>query len=301
MSGAGGDQPFHVVEGPPGTRFREIRWFAETDSTNRYLVDAARAGAAEGLVVAADHQTSGRGRLGRRWEAPAGRNLLVSILLRPEVPADQLHLCSAVVALAAIDACSATAGLEPAVKWPNDLVVGERKLAGVLAEVDASTPRAAGPSPSPTGPSPSPTGPSPSPTGPSTRAVVVGIGVNAGWPAPAGEPGEPGVPAELEDIATSLWRETGRRVAPADLLQHLLQGLEPRVADLGSAEGRLRQAGAYRRRCSTLGRRVRVDLDGETVVGDAADVTHEGHLLVDVGACLRTISAGDVVHLRADD
>jgi len=81
----------------------------------------------------------------------------------------------------------------------------------------------------------------------------------------------------------------------------VLGNLEPRVADLGTAEGRLRQAGEYRRRCSTLGQRVRVALDGETAVGDAVDVTPEGHLVVDVGACLRTITAGDVVHLRAGD
>jgi BirA family biotin operon repressor/biotin-[acetyl-CoA-carboxylase] ligase len=269
MSDAAGDQPFVARAGPTGTRFTEIRWYPETDSTNRQLIDLARAGAAEGLVVAADHQTAGRGRLGRRWEAPPGRNLLVSILLRPAVPVEQLHLCTAVVALAAASACARGGGLEPSLKWPNDLVVGQRKLAGILAE---STP----------------------------GAVVVGIGVNVGWPAPAGQPGEPEVPPDLEAVATSLWRETGRRVDPGALLGLLLEDLEPRVADLASAEGRRRQGAEYRRRCATLGQRVRVELDGETVTGHAADITPEGHLIVDVGACLRTVTAGDVVHLRAD-
>jgi BirA family transcriptional regulator, biotin operon repressor / biotin---[acetyl-CoA-carboxylase] ligase len=269
MSDVAGDQPFVARTGPLGTRFAEIRWYPETDSTNRELIDLARAGAPEGLVVAADHQRAGRGRLGRRWEAPPGRNLLVSILLRPSVPVEQLHLCTAVVALAAASACARGSGLEPSLKWPNDLVVGERKLAGILAE--------------------------------STQgAVVVGIGVNVGWPAPAGDASEPEVPPELEATATSLWRETGGRVDPRELLGLMLDDLEPRLVDLASAEGRLRQGAQYRRRCTTLGRRVRVELDGETVTGAAADVSPEGHLIVDVGACLRTVTAGDVVHLRTE-
>jgi BirA family biotin operon repressor/biotin-[acetyl-CoA-carboxylase] ligase len=272
MSGPG-DQSFVVIRGPAGSRFSEIRWFSEIDSTNRYLIDAARAGAPEGLVVAADHQHAGRGRLGRRWDAPPGRNLLVSILLRPDVPAASLQLCTAAVAMAAVSACAVGTGLEPSLKWPNDLIVGARKLAGVLAEFDGSG------------------------TGP--PALVVGIGLNVAWPAPAGEAGEPEVPAELRDAATSLWRETGIRHDPRALLDLLLRDLEPRVADLATTEGRRRQSREYRRRCATLGQRVRVDLDGESVTGDTVDVTPEGHLVIDLGTCFRTVTAGDVVHLRA--
>ncbi|HUO49604.1 MAG TPA: biotin--[acetyl-CoA-carboxylase] ligase [Acidimicrobiales bacterium] len=272
-SGSVDDGDYQVVAGPAGTRFSDVRFLAETDSTNRYVADAARHGAPEGLVVAAGHQRAGRGRLGRRWEAPPGRNLLVSVLLRPSMPADQRHLCTAVVALAAAEACRQTAGVEPAIKWPNDLVVGDRKLAGILAEV-------AGDEPAP--------------------AVVVGIGVNCGWPAPDGEAGEPPLPEALRDKATSLWREAGRRPEPLDVLEALLADLEPRVADLADPPGRLRQASAFRRSCSTLGVEVRVDLDGDSVTGRALDVTPEGHLVVDVGTCMRTIVAGDVVHLRPD-
>src|ERR1700686_1291505 len=82
------------------TAMYEVRRFAELDSTNRYLLDEARAGAAEGLVAMADHQTAGRGRLGRRWEAPPGANLLVSVLLRPTLPTEELHLCTVAMALA---------------------------------------------------------------------------------------------------------------------------------------------------------------------------------------------------------
>ena len=271
LSTAPADEAHEVVAGPPGTRFPEIRWYAETDSTNRCLADAARAGAPEGLVVAADHQRAGRGRLGRRWEAPPGRNLLVSVLLRPSLAAEHRHLCTAVVAMAAAEACSRVADVEPALKWPNDLVVGDRKLAGILAEVVGEEP---------------------------APAVVVGIGVNVGWPAPDGAPGEPPLPAELQGSATSLWRACGRRHEPRAVLEALLADLEPRVAALATTEGRLAQAAEFRRRCSTIGATVRVELDGETVTGQALDVTPEGHLVVDVGACMRTIVAGDVVHLR---
>jgi BirA family biotin operon repressor/biotin-[acetyl-CoA-carboxylase] ligase len=255
-----------------GTRFGDVRRLAEVDSTNRYLLDEARAGAEAGMVVVADHQSEGRGRLGRRWEAPAGANLLVSVLLRPALAVSELHLCTLAMALAARTACAAVTAVLPALKWPNDLVVGERKLAGILAET------------------------LPDDTG--GRAVVVGLGVNVGWPAPEGEPGADEPPVDLGP-ATSLWRESGRRISPRDLLPVLLQDLGGRLDELASAEGRRRLTAEYRSCCATLGQEVRVTLPGETVTGSVADITVEGHLLVDVGACIRTITAGDVVHLRA--
>ncbi len=253
--------------------FPDVRHFAALDSTNRYLLDEARAGAPDGLVAVADHQLAGRGRLGRRWEAPPGANLLVSVLLRPDLPLDELHLCTAAVALAALDAARAVTGVEAELKWPNDLVVGERKLAGVLAESLLDGPEV---------------------------AVVVGIGVNVAWPPPEGDSvGVDAVPDELVGLATSLWRESGRRVPVADVLDAWLAALGPRLADLDDPDGRRLVAADYRARCGTLGRTVRVSLpDDELLVGRVADITVEGHLVVDVGACLRTVTAGDVVHLR---
>ena len=121
----------------PGARFTDIRRFDTIDSTNRYLLDQARAGAPDGVVAVADHQSAGRGRLGRRWEAPTGANLLVSVLLRPDLPPPLRHLVPAVVALAASDAAETVTGLVLGVKWPNDLLGSDgRKVAGVLAEGD---------------------------------------------------------------------------------------------------------------------------------------------------------------------
>jgi BirA family transcriptional regulator, biotin operon repressor / biotin---[acetyl-CoA-carboxylase] ligase len=119
------------------TRFTDVREFASIGSTNTYLVGEARTGAAEGTVAVADHQTAGRGRLGRSWTAPSGTSLLVSILLRPaHLAADRRHLVTAAVALAAAQACQIVAGFSPEIKWPNDLLVGDRKLAGILAETE---------------------------------------------------------------------------------------------------------------------------------------------------------------------
>ena len=120
------------------TRFGDIRLLEETDSTNRVVADLAASGAAEGIVVAADLQTAGRGRLDRTWEAEPGAALLVSLLLRPAgLPLARWHLVTAAVGLAARDACRSLAGVEADLKWPNDLLWHGNKLAGILAESTA--------------------------------------------------------------------------------------------------------------------------------------------------------------------
>ena len=263
--------PDRVEAGPEGGRFGEIRWFTELDSTNRYLVDVARRVPVAGLVAVADHQSAGRGRLGRQWEAPAGAGLLMSVLLLPELPVEQLHLCSICLALAAADACSRVGGLTPSLKWPNDLLVGNRKLGGILAE---SVPVPAG-----------------------GRAVVVGLGLNVSWPGGTGEASEAPVPEELRRNATSIKRETGGDVDRAELLDQLLAGLD-RLFEAVEGEGRRGVLEEYRRRCATLGRRVRVELADGAIGGTATDIDASGRLVVVDGATIHVVDAGDVVHLH---
>jgi BirA family biotin operon repressor/biotin-[acetyl-CoA-carboxylase] ligase len=120
--------------GPSG-RFTEIDVLSVTDSTNRVVAGRAAAGASEGLVVAAERQTEGRGRLNRSWEAEAGAALLVSVLLRPGgLRPSRFFLLAAAAGVAAREACQQVGGFTPALKWPNDLMIGDRKLAGILAE-----------------------------------------------------------------------------------------------------------------------------------------------------------------------
>lgn len=272
----------------PGPRFTDIRHFDTVDSTNRYLLEEARAGAPDGVVVVAEHQSAGRGRLGRRWEAPAGANLLLSVLLRPDLPAGQRHLAAAVVALAGADAAATVADLRLGIKWPNDLLAPDgRKVAGVLAEGDL-------PAPPPGVPAAGPTGPGP--THEALPAIVVGIGMNLNWPAT-----DEDLPGELVGTATSLRQQTGHPVDPSGLLGSLLDALGPRLDALGTPSGRSRLAGELRHRCVTLGTKVRIELAGPGFEGRAVDLTPEGHLVVATGDGLRTVVAGDVVHVRPTD
>ncbi|MGH9114974.1 MAG: biotin--[acetyl-CoA-carboxylase] ligase, partial [Acidimicrobiales bacterium] len=118
------------------TRFSDIRLLEVTDSTNRVVAELVEAGAPEGVVVATELQTAGRGRLDRTWEARPGTSLLVSVLVRPAgLEPDRWHLVTAAAGLAARRACSEVAGFTPDLKWPNDLMIGDRKLAGILAQV----------------------------------------------------------------------------------------------------------------------------------------------------------------------
>lgn len=178
---------------PPAIAW-EVRYFDSIDSTNRYLLDEARAGAAEGVVAVADHQTAGRGRRGRTWEAPPGSSLLCSVLLRPDLAAERLQLVSMASGVALAHGVQQAAGFLPALKWPNDLVVRDRKLAGLLAEADGD-------------------------------AVVVGVGVNVNieWH---------DFPSHVAEKATACNLEAGRTVDRGELLSAFLAGLAARYAGL---------------------------------------------------------------------
>ena len=240
-----------------------VELVAEVDSTNRVVMERARAGAPAGLVLVADHQTAGRGRLGRVWEAPPGSSLLVSVLLRPDVPVDQTHLLTMAAALAAAEACEQVAGVRPSLKWPNDLLLGdpERKLAGLLAESDVR--------------------------GETAEVVVLGMGLNVNWPDE--------IPAGLGDVATSLNHHTGRAVDRDELLRGWLASLDRRLGALDKVRDE------YLDRCGTIGRRVRVDRAAGALEGAAVGIDGEGALLVEVDGRRERIEAGDVVHVRAAD
>jgi BirA family biotin operon repressor/biotin-[acetyl-CoA-carboxylase] ligase len=269
------------------TRFRDLRWVAETGSTNRDVLALARHGAAEGTVVVADHQREGRGRQGRRWLAPPRSGLLVSVLLRP--PASLAGATTMLVAIALGEGVEAVSGCVPGLKWPNDLVIGsqdaERKLAGILAETDwppGSTIAAGWRDPAPG----------------EKIVVVVGAGLNVNWPRPGGD-GSPELPSDVVDRGTALNWVTGREIGRAKLLVAFLGRLEEgygRMVRDGSAEP---VVAAWRERSATLGRRVRVDLGADDVEGTAVDVTRDGHLVVEtLEGEQRTFAVGDVVHLR---
>jgi len=253
--------PSHPDRVIAATRFR-ARWLAETSSTNTVVAEAARAGEPEGLVVFADHQRAGRGRLGRTWVAPPGSALLSSVLLRP--PPGLVHLAVTALGCAAAAACARLTGREPGLKWPNDLIVGARKLGGILAEATTEAGNVTG--------------------------VVVGMGLNTARP--------PDVPAELRDIATYLDDHVERIPSRHGLLDAILEELEPRYAHL-VADGPGELLAEYRRRCVTIGQHVVVQQGQGELRGVAVDVADTAALVVrtEQGAHER-VQVGDVVHLR---
>lgn len=260
------------------TRFTTVRWVAETGSTNSDAMALARDGSAEGVVVVADHQRAGRGRQGRTWMAPPGSSLLVSVLLRPPSAIAGVVAMAAGLAMAdAVDDVAAPA-VPARLKWPNDLVVDDRKLAGILAEADW-----------PAGSTASGGWREPRPT--ERLAVVVGVGINVNWPAD--------LPEDLADTAVALNHLVGHDVDRADLLAAYLRRMEALYAGLLSSGSTAALLDAWRARSATLGRQVRVDLGDTDVEGTAVDVSPEGHLVVETpDGSRRTFAVGDVVHLR---
>jgi BirA family biotin operon repressor/biotin-[acetyl-CoA-carboxylase] ligase len=243
----------------------------EVDSTNHFLADLARAGAAHGTVVVAESQTAGRGRLGRAWVSPRGLNLYASILLTGAQASPALTWVPLLAAMAVVRAGKALTGLSLRIKWPNDVLAprdGEgRKLAGILVEAIGSGRAGA-------------------------KAVVVGIGINVNMPPEA-------FPEDLRSSATSLLIETGHPVERAPLLAALLGELECLYDDL-CEHGPGAIANTYRSLCGTLGRQVRVELVGSgQAEGTAEEIAPDGALRLRTreGKILE-IRAGDVVHLR---
>ncbi len=176
--------------GSARTRFADVRRYADVPSTNSLAAGLLRAGAAPGVVVVADHQTAGRGRLERRWEAPPGSSLLVSVTLDATWLWDgRLPLATVALALAASDACEQVAGVRPSLKWPNDLLAGGGKVGGILAEAVEGG-----------------------------AAVVAGLGLNTGWGGVS--PPEPGIsldsltgaPADRDALLDALLGNLDRRL-----------------------------------------------------------------------------------------
>ncbi len=243
---------------------REVCYRPSIDSTNVLAVEMARNGAAEGTVIVADTQSRGRGRLGRSWVSPPGCNLYFSVVLRPSMVPAAIPQITLMTAVSLCGVLSEAAALPIRIKWPNDLWVGGRKVAGILTEMSSEMDR--------------------------IRHVVVGIGVNVNV---AGD----GLPEDLQRTATSLTLETGTHWQRVSLFRGLLQALDRDYASFcqaGFAPFRSR----FIERSMTLGRRIRVQMpEGETG-GLALDITEQGALRIrrDDGSVVDVLS-GDVTVL----
>jgi BirA family transcriptional regulator, biotin operon repressor / biotin---[acetyl-CoA-carboxylase] ligase len=258
-----------VREALPGF-FTPLEVAASLPTTMARAAELAAAGAPEGTTVLAEEQTSGRGRLGRAWVAPAGSSLLLSVVLRPPLPREAVWLtvAAAGVALAGAVEAVAPAAVQVGLKWPNDLELGGRKAAGLLAEAHLDGGR---------------------PTW-----VVLGMGVNVTQQAAD-------LPAEVAARATSVAMAAGGPVDRGELLAAWAERFLDGYRGLTAGEpGPL--LAAYRERLVTLGRRVRAErVRAEPVVGTAVDLTGTGGLVIQTDAGARVeLLAGDVHHLRPE-
>lgn len=242
---------------------REIMMFDRVDSTNRIALEMASQGLPGGIVILAEAQEKGKGRLGREWFSPEGMNLYFSLLLRPYQPARDFPLYSLATSVALIEAIQRTTGLAVQIKWPNDVVLEDKKLAGILLESEVR--------------------------GDQSPSLVVGVGVNVNI-------GLNDFPSELQKSATSLRIALGQPVDRADLLIELFNQL---VEQYRLVDDKALLIQAVRQHCQTLGRRVRVQTARQEFEGWAEDLQEDGALLIRMGdGNQRRILVGDVTHLR---
>ena len=243
---------------------KKIYHFFKTDSTNRVALELAMAGEAEGAVILSEEQTAGRGRAGRTWHSERATGIYVTLLLRPKLAPVQAPLLTMMAGLSAHTAVQAVSGLSVDLKWPNDLLIGDKKVGGILTEMQAEPSQ--------------------------VRFVIVGIGLNVN---------QEKFPGNLASVATSLRVETGKPQSRLDLLVRLLREFETdynRFLGEGAASvvERFEAVSSYAK-----GKRVRVTNGRESFAGTTAGLAPEGLLRVQrEDGEIVTVIAGDVTEAR---
>jgi len=240
---------------------RDIRVFEETTSTNDVVERLARDGVREGAVVFAERQTRGRGRLGRKWISPSHKGLWFSVLLRPPLRPQSATQLTVAAATALVRAISSVTSLSPEIKWPNDILIRGRKVAGVLTELSAELDR--------------------------INHVILGIGIDVNL-------NESDLPQDLRKVATSLKIEAGAPIRRADLAAAVLRELDldyQRICrDNFSAV-----CDQWQQRCVTLGKMVKIRIGDRVVSGHAEALDENGALLLRTEhGHLEQIIGGDV-------
>lgn len=259
--------PYEIRDGL-GTRIlgrQEIRYAETMASTNQTAKELAARGAPEGTLVAADGQSRGRGRLDRRWFSPPHGGLYVSLILRPTLPPSQVHQLVLLAATAVAEALHGATGLRVGVKWPNDLMIGGRKLGGLLAE--AATQMDA------------------------VEYAVLGLGLNVNLPRER-------FPEELRPAATSLLAETGRVVSRTALLRRILESLEASYQAL-RRDGLSPLRARWESLMGLEGAQVSIRTTAGSYTGQVAGVDADGFLLLrDERGAERRFCSGDVTLLK---
>jgi BirA family transcriptional regulator, biotin operon repressor / biotin---[acetyl-CoA-carboxylase] ligase len=254
--------PYAEIErGAPGTIGWRIHYFDEVGSTQKVAAEMVEAGAASGTVVIADQQTAGRGRLGRSWHSPPGKNLYATVILRPKMPIAEVPRLSLVAGVAAAEAIATVAPRMVALKWPNDVWLKGRKAGGIIAEAVTDPAQ-------------------------NLVCVLLGIGLNLNL-SPAD------IPEELQDKATSVRIATGRHCDRIEVAASLFNRLDSRYME-AEAHGFAAIRADYESYFALTGKTVTVS-DGATRVGGrVAGVDNEGALMLETDEGLQRILAGEV-------
>jgi BirA family biotin operon repressor/biotin-[acetyl-CoA-carboxylase] ligase len=241
---------------------QKIHYFTELDSTNSHARRLAEQRAQEGEVVIAESQTHGRGRLGRRWVSPPYVNLYLSVILRPTLPPIDAPQITLMAAVALADALAAFIPVLPAIKWPNDILAGGKKVAGVLTESACHGER--------------------------IDFVILGIGVNINYPVES-------MPDAIQKRATSMISFTGTNVSRESVVRRLIQDLDRCYGELEEL-GFQTVAPRWEARFELRGKKVRVEMTDRIIIGTARGIDRDGALLVEDGRGeVQRVVAGDVV------
>jgi len=257
-------QPTLLVPHLAQTIFTEgVRYFPSIDSTNTAAMKAAANGIPAGMVFIADEQTAGRGRGGHEWHSPPGTGLYLSVIVKPKVAAQHVLWLSLAAGLAAQEAIRMSCSVENDLRWPNDILLGTKKLGGILTEMSTE------------------------PGGVTVKHAVIGVGINVGQDA---------FPPELSALATSLRIETGRLWPRVELAAALLQSLSREVEALerGVAAGGASLIRRFEEQ-SSYARNMRVQVDEEGgYTGITAGLDERGFLRVKTESGVRTVLSGGV-------
>ena len=235
-----------------------ILWFDCIDSTNNRAKEMALGGAPHGTVLIADHQTGGRGRMGRSFSSPAAMGVYMSVILRLQTPPDQLMHLTCAAAVAACEGIEKAVHLRPGIKWTNDLVFGGRKLAGILTELIIT---------------------------PGETAAIIGIGINCAQR-------EEDFPEEIQDFAGSLFMACGQGVDRAQVAAALIEAFSQMAEKLTDKQSVL---STYRRDCITIGKEISLLTPGEIRHGKAIGIDENCALLVEFSdGHSEAVNAGEV-------
>ncbi len=263
---------YHIVSTPDILSENELRSICKTQwignkiyyeptmgSTNTKAMQLAEEGAPHGTLVVADHQISGRGRRGKKWETPSGTAIAMTFLLRPEINPNNAPMLTIVAALAVRKGIEEKSGVKVGIKWPNDIVINRKKVSGILTEMSAQIDY--------------------------VNHVVIGIGINVHVHE---------FPEELQEIATSIYNESGKRINRSALIECICEYFEDYYEVFLSSEDLSEFVKEYNSYMVNLNQSVRVLDPREPFEGKARGITARGELLVDTWESRRLVSSGEV-------